>query len=151
MVIARLRLPAATINALVQLIVPPPKYHVDRLVPHVSLARSARLRRMFVIERAARGQFQIDEPEAVETLLANSEDAFGFPPYAAIVSFLTEYDGRDLRLVEREIVAKALSAVPAFVLRSETMDWWKHFVDERQPAAALESKEEVAVQPGAIV
>jgi glycosyltransferase involved in cell wall biosynthesis len=151
MVIARLRLPAATINALVQLIVPPPKYHVDRLVPHVSLARSARLRRMFVIERAARGQFQIDEPEAVETLLANSEDAFGFPPYAAIVSFLTEYDGRDLQLVEREIVAKALSAVPAFVLRSETMDWWKHFVDERQPAAALETKEEVAVQPGAIV
>ena len=33
MVIAKTQLPAATINAIVQFLVPPPKYHVEKLVP----------------------------------------------------------------------------------------------------------------------
>jgi dolichol-phosphate mannosyltransferase len=33
LILARTHLPAATINALIQLLVPPPKYHVERLVP----------------------------------------------------------------------------------------------------------------------
>ena len=45
MVLAKTRLPAATINAIVQLLVPPPKYHVDRLVPDVQLAPEATPRR----------------------------------------------------------------------------------------------------------
>ena len=35
LILARTQLPAATINAVVQLLVPPPKYHVERLVPGV--------------------------------------------------------------------------------------------------------------------
>ena len=33
--LAKTRLPMATMNAVVQMLVPPPKYHVDRLVPYV--------------------------------------------------------------------------------------------------------------------
>ena len=43
LVLARTHLPAATINALVQLLVPPPKYHVERLVPGVEVAPEAHL------------------------------------------------------------------------------------------------------------
>ena len=35
------RLPVATINAIAQLVIPPPKYHVERLVPNVKTAAGA--------------------------------------------------------------------------------------------------------------
>jgi dolichol-phosphate mannosyltransferase len=123
--IARFGLPAATINAIVQWIVPPPKYGVERLVPGVSLASHARLESFVVIERGGLGERELDHGEAVSTLVANSDDAYNFPPYPAIEHFLHSGNGRDLRAVEREIVAAALTGVQSHVLRSETMDWWE--------------------------
>ena len=123
-VIAKTHLPAATINAIVQLLVPPPKFHVERLVPGVDVAVEAHLAGMVVIERGGRGEVVLDEGEALATLLRNCEDAYGFPPYSAIEGFLRGRNGTDLGDVERAIVAQALSGLPATLLRSETMDWW---------------------------
>ena len=117
--------PAATINALVQLLVPPPKYHVERLVPGVEVAPEAHLAgHGRHPARRARG-LALDEREALETLMSNCEDAYGFPPYSEIEGSLRRRNGSDLRDVERAIVASALSGVPAAVLRSESMDWWR--------------------------
>ena len=55
--------------------------------------------------------------------MSNCEDAYGFPPYAAIEGSLRRRNGSDLKQVERAIVASALSGLPASLLRSETMDW----------------------------
>jgi dolichol-phosphate mannosyltransferase len=123
-ILAKTHLPAATINAIVQLLVPPPKYHVERLVPGVDVAVEGRLAGMVVIERGGIGEVVLDEREALATLLTNCEDAYGFPPYSAIEGFLRHPNGTDLRDVEREIVAQALGGLPATLLRSETMDWW---------------------------
>jgi dolichol-phosphate mannosyltransferase len=125
LILARTHLPAATINAIVQLLVPPPKYHVERLVPGVEVAGEARLTGMVVIRRGGEGQLVLDEREALETLMSNCEDAYGFPPYAAIEGSLRRRNGSDLRDVERAIVARALSGVPATVVCSESMDWWR--------------------------
>jgi dolichol-phosphate mannosyltransferase len=124
LILARTHLPAATINAIVQFLVPPPKYHVERLVPGVQAASEARLTGMVVIERGGRGEVVLDEREALATLLRNCDDAYGFPPYAAIEGFLRSRNGADLGDVERAIVAHALRGLPATLLRSETMDWW---------------------------
>jgi dolichol-phosphate mannosyltransferase len=125
LILARTHLPAATINAIVQMIVPPPKYHVERLVPGVELVPEARLAGVVVIQPGVEGAAHLDEREALETLMRNCEDAYGFPPYPAIEGSLCSQNGRDLKQVERTIVASALSGVPAAVLRSETMDWWR--------------------------
>lgn len=125
LILARTHLPAATINALVQLLVPPPKYHVERLVPGVEVVPEAHLAGMVVIQRGGIGGLALDEHEALETLMANCEDAYGFPPYSAIEGSLRRRNGSDLADVERAIVASALSGVPAAVLRSESMDWWR--------------------------
>jgi dolichol-phosphate mannosyltransferase len=125
LILARTHLPAATINAIVQMIVPPPKYHVERLVPGVEVAPEARLAGLVVIQRGGEGAAYLDEHEAVETLMLNCDDAYGFPPYPAIEASLCSQDGRDLKQVERAIVASALSGLPAAVMRSETMDWWQ--------------------------
>jgi glycosyltransferase involved in cell wall biosynthesis len=125
LILARTHLPAATINALVQMLVPPPKYHVERLVPGVQVAPEAWLAGMVVIERGGEGAVALDEREALETLMRNCEDAYGFPPYSSIEGSLRNRNGSDLKLAERAIMAHALSGLPATVLRSETMDWWR--------------------------
>ena len=124
LILARTHLPAATINALIQRLVPPPKYHVERLVPGVAVAPGARLAGMVVIQRGGLGEVVLSEDEALETLMTNCEDAYGFPPYSAIEGSLRRRNGSDLKQVERSIVASALSGLPASLLRSETMDWW---------------------------
>jgi hypothetical protein len=58
--------------------------------------------------------------------MRNCEDAYGFPPYPEIEGSLRRRNGTDLKDVERSIVASALSGRPAALMRSETMDWWRH-------------------------
>ena len=131
------------INAIVQWIVPPPKYGVERLVPGVSLAREAHVDSFVVIERGGLGEQVLDHEEAVSLLVANTDDAYNFPPYPAIAHFLHSGNGRDLRNREREIIAAALEGVQALVLRSETMDWW-----QRIPALiGLTQRPEIQVDP----
>jgi dolichol-phosphate mannosyltransferase len=124
LIVARTGLPAATINALVQRLVPPPKYQVDRLVPQVAIAPEARLAGMTVIQREGDEGYELLGPEeALDSLLSNCEDAYGFPPYPAIQRWLWTRNGSDLRSVEREIVARALAGTPAHVLRSYDRNW----------------------------
>jgi dolichol-phosphate mannosyltransferase len=123
LLMARTHLPAATINAVIQMVVPPPKYHVERLVPGVEVAPEARLAGMVVIERGGEGVTALAWPEALETLLSNCEDAYGFPPYAVIEGPLRRRNGTDLGDVERAIVARALTSVPSTLIQSESMDW----------------------------
>lgn len=122
--IAKMHLPAATINAITQLIVPPPKYQVDKLVPSVRIASEARVEKLAIIVRGGTGDHQLAHDEALSVLLANCEDAYGFPPYNDIEGFLHSRDGARLQAVERATIAKALEGVDAVELRSETMDWW---------------------------
>jgi dolichol-phosphate mannosyltransferase len=136
MVLARSRLPVATINAFAQLLVPPPKYHVGRLVPAVETSTHAQAAYLVVIERADGGQVPLDGNEAVDILLDNTEDAFGFPPYFAIENFLHSRDGSNLRITERKIVAEALDGVPAVLLRDPRMDWWQTLPLSSWPARA---------------
>jgi hypothetical protein len=124
--LTKLRLPVATINAIVQLLVPPPKYDVGRLVPGVRMVRESRLAGLVVIERGHDDRRPLSPDEAVETMMANCADSYGFPPYDAIESFLQRMTGvSDLVAEERRIVAAAFSGVPATLIGSSTMEWWR--------------------------
>jgi len=128
LIIAKTRLPAATINALVQLVVPPPKYQVDRLVPHVTIVPEAQLVGLTIIQREGEeGATELDPREALDILLSNCEDAYGFPPYPTIQQWLHSRNGLDLKRVEREIIESALAGKPAHLLRSEQRDWYRMF------------------------
>jgi dolichol-phosphate mannosyltransferase len=123
LLLARAHVPAATINAVTQLLVPPPKYQVDRLIPDVRIAAEAKVAAMAIIQRGGVGEERLSAADALATLLENCEDAYGFPPYPAIEQFLHSRDGVALKDVERATIARALGSVEATVLRSETMDW----------------------------
>jgi glycosyltransferase involved in cell wall biosynthesis len=133
--LSRLRLPAASLNAVVQLVIPPPKYPVDALVPGVQIAETAQLAGLVVIQRGCEGFEWLQDEDALEILLANTEDAYGFPPYHTIENFLLRSASEDLRAREREIMADALHGRPAVLLSSTSLDWAARIPDfiERTP------------------
>jgi dolichol-phosphate mannosyltransferase len=123
-VLAKLHIPAATLNAVVQRLIPPPKYDIERLIPTARVAPEAKIARLVVIERNHDLERDLDHDEAMEILFTNCEDAFGFPPYSEIVGFLHGLNGHDLKRAEREVVENAFASVPATLIASSTMDWW---------------------------
>ena len=122
--LAKTGLPVATINALVQLMVPPPKYDIETLIPGVDVAEEARLAGVVVIERGDDEEIVLGAEEATSIVLSNCEDAYGFPPYDEFASFLHGTGAADLHHDERRIVERALRHLPARLIRSSTMDWW---------------------------
>jgi hypothetical protein len=125
MVLAAMRIPAATLNAVVQRMIPPPKYDIDRLIPTARVAPEAQIAGLVIIQREGDHQIQMETDEALEILRENCEDAFGFPPYSKIEEFLQGMNGHDLKAAEREIVTRAFGSVPATLIASSTMDWWQ--------------------------
>ena len=51
--LTKFHLPAASMNAVVQWLIPPPKYRVSRLIPDVRIARKGKLAGMVVIQRGS--------------------------------------------------------------------------------------------------
>ncbi len=121
--LTKYRLPVASINALIQRVIPPPKYHVQRLVRGVESTASANVAGMFVIQRGGTGEQHLEPEDSLSMLLSNCDDAFGFPPYESLERLLLAVAEDDLRAAEREIIASALEGVQARLLRSESLDW----------------------------
>lgn len=121
--LSRLQLPTATVNAIVQAIIPPPKYMVDRLIPGAQIIRNAQLSQIAVIERGPEFEREIGPQEIVRILLANAEDAYGFPPYPMLAHELSSWQGTDLHAAERAIVSDAIRAIPAVHIRRSNYDW----------------------------
>jgi dolichol-phosphate mannosyltransferase len=121
--LAETGLPVATINGFVQWLVPPPKYHVQRLVPHARVMSEAQLKGVYVIERGEDGESMLTDNMAIDILMQNSDDAYGFPPYSVIKKRLLQFYGPTLEQTERNIVTEALSGLSASLVRSSSMNW----------------------------
>ncbi|WDZ87047.1 glycosyltransferase [Micromonospora cathayae] len=122
--LARFNLPIMGINAITQLVVPPPKYSVDRLVP-CRMGTSTRVEELFVIERGAPGIGDLDHAETVNRMIDNTDDAYGFPPFRYLAPSITiaGQGYAQLREREREILAGFLSNVRSRVISSDCFGW----------------------------
>jgi hypothetical protein len=150
LIVARTKMPAATLNAVVQLVVPPPKFQVDRLVPQVIIVPEAQLAGLAVIDRDGEDRLErLSDDEALDILLRNCEDAYGFPPYPAIQQWLHTRDGKDLKAIEREIIRTALLEKPAHLLRSHNRNWHTMLpgLVEKTVGALSPSVEPIDVKP----
>ena len=150
-VLARSGLPAATMNAVVQKLIPPPKYFVETLIPEVHLSQKAKLAGLFIIERGGTGSESLPHKEAMTTLLENCEDAYGFPPYQAIAPFLQQSNGNNLIERERKIIADAFEGAPATVHRSETLDWAERLPRFIEEATRYNAQQSEADEPEIII
>ena len=123
--LAQSNLPIMGMNAVVQRLIPPPKYTAGRLVPCWTVG-SVPLSEAFIIQRGVALTEPIDLETAVEELLENTDDAYGFPPFATFAPTLEIDDmGWDeLRSREREILRQALGTAKRIRrLGSENFDW----------------------------
>jgi hypothetical protein len=124
MTLSRFNLPIMGINALTQMLIPPPKYTVDRLVP-CQMTDATRVRELFIIERGSPRLADLDKRDALTQLLANTDDAYGFPPfrYLAPAISIGSQDYHELRAAERNILAGFLANVRVRTLASDSFGW----------------------------
>ena len=122
--LARFNLPIMAFNATTQILIPPPKYTVDRLIP-CRMASATQVRELFIIERGQPRLADLDHASALQQLITNTDDAYGFPPFRYLAPAIT-LDGQDyhqLREAERDILDSFLSCVRLRVLSSDTFGW----------------------------
>lgn len=109
--LGRLNVPIVTINAWVQLLVPPPKYHVQSLID-CDMTDRAPIDTVVLMERGTPAF--AEEPDfalTIDRLLDNTDDAYTFPPFASFAPMLV-LDGLDheaLRGRERTLLEAAVS------------------------------------------
>jgi len=123
--LGRLNVPIVTINAWVQLLVPPPKYHVQSLID-CDLTDRAPIDSVILMERGAPAL--AEEPAfglTVDRLLENTDDAYTFPPFAAFAPLLrmgglTE---PELRAQERKLLERAIGRAWRLRLRVVGHSW----------------------------
>ena len=123
--ISKSKLPAATMNAIVQMIVPPPKYMVHRLIPKATYTNQAKLAGAVIIERGPKFEETLSHEQAVETFVNNAEDAYGFPPYPILADSLSRWNGQDLHPQEQAIIDEALKTIHTVRLRDPKFNWWQ--------------------------
>jgi len=133
LLLAKLNIPIIAINAVTQILVPPPKFMIHRLVPTVSYADAGVVSRIFIIGRGEPLEQPMLHEEAVRTLLANTEDAYGFPPFSIMERAITlrsknlhkgkKRDVARLRQLEREILQEFLATRSVTRLISPNFGW----------------------------
>ncbi len=122
--LAKFNLPIMGINAITQMLVPPPKYTVDRLV-NCRMGSAIKVEELFIIERGAPGISDLDRNSTLEQMIVNTDDAYGFPPFKYLAPSVTigGQGYQQLREREREILASFLSNVRTRVVSSDNFGW----------------------------
>jgi dolichol-phosphate mannosyltransferase len=117
-------LPVMSANAITQMLIPPPKYAADRLVAAESTTETA-ISEIFIIERGSPSVADVDTPSAMQELLANTEDAYGFPPFRYLAPELTigGFELPELMLKEETVLDEILGRVRVRRLSSDTFGW----------------------------
>jgi hypothetical protein len=103
------------------MIIPPPKFQIDELVPQAELVGSLQLDRLIVIEQGKAVVQELDAETAFEILSDNTEDAYGFPPYPRIAHALANGEAN----VEREIRRSMLVELSSTLVRSPDRSWFE--------------------------
>ena len=118
-------LPIMSMNAIVQALCPPPKYAITDLVD-CQIGLTTRLQHLFIIDRGERlGVSQVGPETGAGMLSTNTDDAYGFPPYASLAPFL-KIGGigcDELARREHEILARALAGVVTRRLVVQDYSW----------------------------
>jgi dolichol-phosphate mannosyltransferase len=122
--LARFNVPIMGINALTQILVPPPKFSVDRLVP-ARLGCSTQVQELFIIERGTPRLADLGHEETLRQMLINTDDAYGFPPFRYLAPAISIHGVGypQLREQEREILNSFLGHVRSRALASNTFGW----------------------------
>ena len=118
-------IPIVTINAWVQLLIPPPKYHIESLID-CDMTERAPIDAIILMERGT--PVVAEEPPfgfTVDRLIENTDDAYTFPPYSSFAQYIAigSRDYAGLRDRERSLIETSLRDVSRVRLRVAGHNW----------------------------
>ena len=119
-----LNIPIMSVNSIVQMLVPPPKYHIDALLG-CEIGHEAPIGHVVLMERGPELRERMPIDRAVEQLIDNTDDAYGFPPFATFAPHI-RIGGADyatLRAREVELLREALLGASLHRLRVPGHEW----------------------------
>jgi hypothetical protein len=124
LLLARMNIPIMGFNSMTQRIIPPPKYAVDRLVD-CTIHRRTTIENLFIIERGDPDLRDVSLDEALETLVENTDDAYGFPPFREMAPSIVigTDDYAALRIKERAMMSAALQHFRVRSMSSNDFSW----------------------------
>jgi 4-amino-4-deoxy-L-arabinose transferase-like glycosyltransferase/putative flippase GtrA len=135
-----LNVPIMSINSVLQIVVPPPKYHITKLLP-AHIAVETPIANVFLMERGEPVQERVELEAAIDQLIENTDDAYGFPPFATLAPQLViggeNYE--QLRAHERRLLTQAIENVTVWRLRVRGHEWGELLpklilgTDDREP------------------
>jgi putative flippase GtrA len=119
-----LNVPIMSINSVLQIMVPPPKYHITSLLP-AEIAAESPIANVFLMERGEPVQERVGLEAAVDQLIENTDDAYGFPPFSTLAPhfLINGQNYEQLRARERELLKQAIQNVTIWRLRVRGHEW----------------------------
>lgn len=119
-----MNIPIMSVNSVVQWLVPPPKYHISNLI-ECDLGDRAPISHIFIMERGEPLQERQSVDEAVPTLIENTDDAYGFPPFATFAPRLRigDDDYEALRRKELKLLRNAIRHAAVWRVRVPGHEW----------------------------
>lgn len=119
-----LNIPIMSVNSVVQMLVPPPKYHIDALLG-CEIGHEAPIGHVVLMERGAELNERLPLDRAVEQLIENTDDAYGFPPFATFAPHIRigADDYAALRAKELQLLRAALVNADLHRLRVPGHEW----------------------------
>ena len=117
-------LPIMSVNSVVQFLVPPPKYDIDALLG-CEISERAPIGNVFLMERGDSLEEALTVEQAMQTLIDNTDDAYGFPPFATFAPHI-RIGGDDyatLRQKERALLTAALEQASIRRVRVPGHEW----------------------------
>ena len=119
-----MNIPIMSLNSVVQWLIPPPKYHIAKLL-NCDVGERAPIGHIFIMERGEALQERQRPAEAVPTLIAHTDDAYGVPPFATFAPRLRigsdDYDA--LRRKEVALLRRAIARAAVWRVRVPGHEW----------------------------
>jgi hypothetical protein len=98
---------------------------INQMISKAVISPSAQFSRIAVIERGPEFERSVGEEEALRILMANAEDAYGFPPYPTLADQMSKWNGVDMHEAEKAIVKDALHDQQVVHIRRPGYDWYQ--------------------------
>lgn len=117
-------IPIMSVNSVVQMLIPPPKYHIGSLMP-CEIRAEAPIGHVFLLERGPSTVTTLTPEMAVGPLIENTDDAYGFPPFATFAPHIRigGEDYQSLRAKEERLLQRAISSASIWRVSVPGHEW----------------------------
>jgi hypothetical protein len=142
--LGKLKIPIFSMNAIGQIMIPPPKPPIISLIGPDRLGQECLTTALCFIAQGKPVFKAMSLDSALKMVKTNSNDAFNFPPYNDIMGKI-EIDGRsywDLKSMESNMLRGILKNLQVYFLRTEGYSWQNQilrvFETEKRPSCEIE-------------